>query len=92
MYGLSPDSSGREVTADSIITVDNNEVTAQFQHQVRDAVRYVVEQAAVTDARTGMANIADSIGQMTAAPNLTTVSTLIGRTQFDLASVGQSRA
>jgi hypothetical protein len=75
---------GKKVVADSIITISNKQVTAQFQNdQVRDAVRYTVDDGAVTDARTGMAGVADSIGGLTSAPGLTAVSPLIGRTQFD---------
>lgn len=75
-------SDGNPVMASSIVTSDLNTVTAKFTNQVQDAVRYFANSGAVTDTQ-GTANPTDALGGSTATPDLSSVSPLIGRTQFD---------
>ncbi len=48
---------GRAVTAASIVSGDSNQVIAQFDRQVQDAVRYFAEAGAVTDSRGPVADV-----------------------------------
>ncbi|WP_406690771.1 hypothetical protein REH65_00605 [Saccharopolyspora sp. ID03-671] len=75
---------GREIDGKSIVTTDSEDrtVTVQFDSQVEDGVKHFAKADAVTDTR-GVQNAPSSVGDPTTAPDLSSVSGLIGRTQFD---------
>jgi hypothetical protein len=73
---------GRAITASSAITAVDNKVTMQFPGQVEHGALFFAKAGAVKDAR-GVQNIDTSVGRSTTAPNLVSVSSLVGKTQFD---------
>lgn len=73
---------GRAVTATSAVTAVDNKVTMAFNGQVEDAVLFFAKSGAVKSAR-GTDSTPSSVGRPTTAPNLSAVSNLIGKTQFD---------
>jgi hypothetical protein len=73
---------GKMVAATSIVTTVDNTVTAQFDRQTEDGVLYYAKAGGAKDLR-GLASTPGSIGTGTTAPNLASVSSVIGTTQFD---------
>jgi hypothetical protein len=74
---------GKLVRGSSIVTVDDNAVTVQFDRQTEDAVRFVAEDGAAKN-RKGIGSTIGAIGGPTTAPDLVAVEGPIGRTQYDL--------
>ena len=74
---------GKLVRGSSIVTVDDNAVTVQFNRQTEDAVRFIAEDGAAKN-RKGIGSTIGAIGGPTTAPDLVTVEGPIGRTQYDL--------
>jgi hypothetical protein len=62
-------------------------LTMSFDTQVESGALYFAKAGAVKDAR-GVLNTPGSVGRPTTAPNLVSVSDLIGKTQFDFAFDG----
>ncbi|HKY75420.1 MAG TPA: hypothetical protein VJS45_04725, partial [Acidimicrobiia bacterium] len=74
---------GKLVRGSSIVTVNDNMVTVQFDHQTEDAVRFIAEDGAAKN-RKGMNSTLGAIGGTTTAPDLVAVEGPIGNTQYDL--------
>lgn len=74
---------GKLVRGSSIVTVDDNAVTVQFDRQTEDAVRFIAEDGAARN-RKGTASTIGAVGGPTTAPDLLAVEGPIGRTQYDL--------
>jgi hypothetical protein len=73
---------GRAITAKSMVTAVDRTVTMAYDRQVEDGVLYFAKAGAVKDAR-GLSSTPNSVGRPTTAPNLVSISDLIGKTQFD---------
>lgn len=74
---------GKLVRGTSIVTVDDNAVTVQFDRQTEDAVRFIAEDGAAEN-RKGIGSTLGAIGGPTTAPDLVAVEGPIGNTQYDL--------
>lgn len=73
---------GKVVTAQSLITADDNSITVGFDRQTEDGVLFWAKSAAAKNLR-GIESSPGSVGAATAAPDLVSVSSVIGRSQFD---------
>ncbi|HEV3363425.1 MAG TPA: hypothetical protein VG795_04675 [Acidimicrobiia bacterium] len=74
---------GKLVRGSSIVTVDDNMVTVQFDRQTEDAVRFIAEDGAAKN-RKGIGSTLGATGGPTTAPDLVAVEGPIGNTQYDL--------
>jgi hypothetical protein len=74
---------GKLVRGSSIVTVNDNAVTVQFDRQTEDAVRFIAENGAAKN-RKGTSSTLGAIGGPTTAPDLVAVEGPIGNTQYDL--------
>jgi hypothetical protein len=73
---------GKAVPALSLITADDNSITVGFDRQTEDGVLFWAESGAAKNLR-GIESSPGSVGAATAAPDLVSVSSVIGRSQFD---------
>lgn len=73
---------GKSVPATSLITADDNSVTVAFDRQTEDGVLFWASQGAAENLR-GIESSPGSIGTSTSAPDLISVSNVIGQSQFD---------
>jgi hypothetical protein len=73
---------GKKVPARSIITAEDNGVTVEFDRQTEEASLFYAESGAIRNSR-GIESTAGSVGERTTAPDLVSVSGVIGETQFD---------
>jgi hypothetical protein len=73
---------GKTVPAKSIITADDNSVTVAFDRQTEDGVLFWAKSAEAKNLR-GIESSPGSIGTSTTAPDLVSVSNVIGQSQFD---------
>ena len=73
---------GKSVPAKSIITADDNSITVAFDRQTEDGVLFWAKSAAAKNLR-GIESSPGSIGTSTTAPDLVSVSNVIGQSQFD---------
>ena len=73
---------GKSVPATSLITADDNSVTVAFDRQTEDGVLFWAKQGAAKNLR-GIESSPGSIGTSTTAPDLVSVSNVIGHSQFD---------
>ena len=73
---------GMSVPAKSLVTADDNSVTVAFDRQTEDGVLFWAKQGAAKDLR-GLESTPGSIGTGTTAPDLVSVSNVIGQSQFD---------
>jgi hypothetical protein len=73
---------GMSVPAKSVVTADDNSVTVAFDRQTEDGVLFWAKQGAAKDLR-GLESTPGSIGTSTTAPDLVSVSNVIGQSQFD---------
>jgi hypothetical protein len=73
---------GKAVTAQSLITADDNSITVGFDRQTEDGVLFWAGSGAARNLR-GIESSPGSVGGATAAPDLVSVSGVIGRSQFD---------
>jgi hypothetical protein len=73
---------GKTVTGTSIVTADDNSVTVAFDRQTEDGVLFWAKSGAVKNLR-DIASSPGSIGTATTAPDLVSVSNVIGQSQFD---------
>ena len=73
---------GKSVSAVSLITADDNSVTVGFDRQTEDGVLFWAQQGAAKNLR-GIESSPGSIGTTTTAPDLVSVSNVIGQSQFD---------
>ena len=74
---------GKLVRGSSIVTVNDNAVTVQFDRQTEDAVRFIADDGAAKN-RKGIDSTLGAIGGPTTAPDLVGVEGPIGNTQYDL--------
>jgi hypothetical protein len=73
---------GKSVPAASLITADDNSITVGFNRQTEDGVLFWAESGAAENLR-GIASSPGSVGSGTSAPDLVSVSNVIGKSQFD---------
>jgi hypothetical protein len=73
---------GKAVPAKSIVTAVDNTITVAFDRRTDDGVLFYADEGAVKNLR-GRPGTTGAIGTATSAPNLASVSDLIGRSQFD---------
>jgi hypothetical protein len=73
---------GKSVPASSLITADDNSVTVAFDRQTEDGVLFWARQGAAKNLR-GIESSPGSIGTGTSAPDLVSVSNVIGQSQWD---------
>ena len=73
---------GKSVPATSLVTADDNSVTVAFDRQTEDGILFWAKQGAVKNLR-GIESSPGSIGASTTAPDLVSVSNVIGQSQFD---------
>lgn len=73
---------GKSVPAVSLITADDNSITVAFDRQTEDGVLFWAKQGAAKNLR-GIESSPGSIGTTTTAPDLVSVSNVIGQSQFD---------
>jgi len=73
---------GLNVPAKSIVTAVDNEITVAFDRQTQDGVLFWAKSAAAKNLR-GIESSPGSIGTTTTAPDLVSVSNVIGQSQFD---------
>jgi hypothetical protein len=73
---------GKTVPATSIITADDNSMTVAFDRQTEDGVLFWAKSAAAKNLR-GIESSPGSVGTATTAPDLVSVSNVIGQSQFD---------
>jgi hypothetical protein len=73
---------GKSVPATSLVTADDNSITVGFDRQVEDGVLFWAKAAATRNLR-GIESSPGSVGAATTAPDLVSVSNVIGRSQFD---------
>jgi hypothetical protein len=73
---------GKAVPATSLITADDNSITVAFNRQTEDGVLFWANAGAARNLR-GIESSPGSVGSSTAAPDLVSVSSVIGRSQFD---------
>ncbi len=73
---------GKTVPATSLITADDNSVTVAFDRQTEDGVLFWAQQGAAKNLR-GIESSPGSIGTSTSAPDLVSVSNVIGQSQWD---------
>lgn len=76
------DAAGQATTATSVVTIDDETVTVQFDRRVENGVRFYAEPGAVTD-RKGQTSLPASIGGSTTAPDLADVARPGSLTQID---------
>src|SRR5205085_8695621 len=70
------------VPATSVITADDHSITVGFDRQTEDGVLFWAKSGAATNLR-GIESSPGSVGAGTTAPDLVSVSNVIGRSQFD---------
>ena len=73
---------GLNVPARSIITAEENSITVAFDRQTEDGVLFWAKSAAAKNMR-GIESSPGSIGTSTTAPDLVSVSNVIGQSQYD---------
>lgn len=73
---------GLNVPARSIITAEDNSITVAFDRQTEDGVLFWAKSAAAKNLR-GIESSPGSIGTSTTAPDLVSVSNVIGQSQYD---------
>ena len=73
---------GKSIAAASLVTADDNSVTVAFDRQTEDGVLFWAQQGAAKNLR-GIESSPGSIGTSTTAPDLVSVSNVIGQSQFD---------
>jgi hypothetical protein len=73
---------GLNVPAESVVTADDNSITVAFDRQTEDGVLFWAKSAAVKNLR-GIESSPGSIGTSTSAPDLVSVSNVIGQSQYD---------
>jgi hypothetical protein len=73
---------GLNVPAKSIITAEENSITVAFDRQTEDGVLFWAKSAAAKNLR-GIESSPGSIGTSTTAPDLVSVSNVIGQSQYD---------
>ncbi|HZI38459.1 MAG TPA: hypothetical protein VFF24_09145 [Acidimicrobiia bacterium] len=73
---------GKSVPATSLVTADDNSVTVGFDRQTEDGVLFWARQGAAQNLR-GIESSPGSIGTSTSAPDLVSVSNVIGQSQWD---------
>jgi hypothetical protein len=73
---------GKSVPATSLVTADDNSVTVAFDRQTEDGVLFWARQGAAQNLR-GIESSPGSIGTSTSAPDLVSVSNVIGQSQWD---------
>ena len=73
---------GKTVPAKSLVTADDNSVTVAFDRQTEDGVLFWAKSGAAKNLR-GISSSPGSIGTSTTAPDLVSVSSVIGKSQFD---------
>jgi hypothetical protein len=73
---------GKKVPARSVITAEDNGVTVEFDRQTEEASLFYAESGAIRNSK-GIESTAGSVGERTTAPDLVSVSNVIGETQFD---------
>jgi hypothetical protein len=73
---------GKSVPATSLVTADDNSVTVAFDRQTEDGVLFWARQGAAKNLR-GIESSPGSIGTSTSAPDLVSVSNVIGQSQWD---------
>ena len=73
---------GLNVPARSIITAEENSITVAFDRQTEDGVLFWAKSAAAKNLR-GIDSSPGSIGTSTTAPDLVSVSNVIGQSQYD---------
>jgi hypothetical protein len=73
---------GLTVPATSLVTADDNSVTVAFDRQTEDGVLFWAKAGAAKNLR-DIESSPGSIGTATTAPDLVSVSNVIGRSQFD---------
>jgi hypothetical protein len=73
---------GLNVPARSIITAEENSITVAFDRQTEDGVLFWAKSAAAKNLR-GIESSPGSIGTSTTAPDLVSVSNVIGQSQYD---------
>ncbi len=73
---------GKSVPATSLVTADDNSITVAFDRQTEDGVLFWASQGAAQNLR-GIESSPGSIGTSTSAPDLVSVSNVIGQSQWD---------
>jgi len=73
---------GLSVPAKSIVTAEDNSITVAFDRQTEDGVLFWAKAAAAKNLR-GIESSPGSIGTTTSAPDLVSVSNVIGQSQYD---------
>jgi hypothetical protein len=73
---------GLNVPAKSVVTADDNSITVAFDRQTEDGVLFWAKSAAAKNLR-GIESSPGSIGTSTTAPDLVSVSNVIGQSQYD---------
>jgi len=73
---------GLSVPAKSIVTAEDNSITVAFDRQTEDGVLFWAKSAAAKNLR-GIESSPGSIGTSTTAPDLVSVSNVIGQSQYD---------
>jgi hypothetical protein len=73
---------GLSVPAKSIVTAEDHSITVAFDRQTEDGVLFWAKQGATKNLR-GIESTPGSIGTTTTAPDLVSVSNVIGQSQYD---------